>query len=92
VFRGLSRLFGRQSQQEDAAEIVGKDEEQALVHRALERLEPRLRSILVLRYFTGLDSGEIGRVLQLPDSTVRSHLRAAREKLALELRRAGYRG
>jgi RNA polymerase sigma factor (sigma-70 family) len=92
VFRGLTRLFGHGSQPEDAAGTVGKDELAAVVRRALERLEPHVRSILVLRYFTGLDSGEIGRVLQLPDSTVRSHLRAAREKLALELRRAGYRG
>ena len=90
VFRGLTRLFGR-SHEPDSAQIVGKDEETALVRRALERLDPSVRSILVLRYFTGLDSGEIGRILQLPDSTVRSHLRAAREKLALELKRAGYR-
>jgi DNA-directed RNA polymerase specialized sigma24 family protein len=51
-----------------------------------------MRSILVLRYFTGLDSREIGRILEMPDSTVRSRLRAARQRLALELRRAGYRG
>ena len=92
VFLGLTRLFGRRSHEPDAMAIVGKDEETALVRRALERLDPPVRSILVLRYFTGLDSSEIGRILQLPDSTVRSHLRAAREKLALELKRAGYRG
>jgi RNA polymerase sigma-70 factor, ECF subfamily len=89
VFRGLTRLLGR-SQELDPAQRVGKDEETALVRRALERLDPPVRSILVLRYFTGLDSAEIGRILELPDSTVRSHLRAAREKLAVELRRAGY--
>ena len=92
VFRGLTRLFGRHSEERDAAEIAGDNEETALVRRALERLEPQMRSILVLRYFTGLDSKEIGQILQLPDSTVRSHLRAARQELALDLRRAGYRG
>ena len=88
---GLTRLLGRRSEEKDATEVASDKEEAALVRRALEQLEPQMRSILVLRYFTGLDSGEIGRILQLPDSTVRSHLRAAREKLALELRRAGYR-
>ena len=91
VFGGLTRLFGRRSEQKDATQIVGKNEETALVRRALERLEPDMRSILVLRYFAEFDSKEIGRILQLPDSTVRSHLRAARQELALELRRAGYR-
>ena len=91
VFRGLTRLFRRHSEERDAAAVAGENEETAIVRRALERLEPQMRSILVLRYFTGLDSKEIGQVLQLPDSTVRSHLRAARQELALELRRAGYR-
>ena len=88
---GLTRLFGRRREDKGATEVVSEKEEAALVRRALEQLEPQMRSILVLRYFTGLDSGEIGRILQLPDSTVRSHLRAAREQLALALRRAGYR-
>jgi len=91
VFRGLTRLFGRHSEERDAAAVAGENEETAMVRRALEELEPQMRSILVLRYFTGLDSKEIGQILQLPDSTVRSHLRAARQRLALELRRAGYR-
>jgi RNA polymerase sigma factor (sigma-70 family) len=57
----------------------------------LDGLEPALRSVLVLRYFAELDSKEIGNILGLPDSTVRSRLRAARRKLAWELKRAGYR-
>jgi RNA polymerase sigma-70 factor (ECF subfamily) len=92
VFGGLTRLLGRRREEKDAAEVAGENEETALVRRALERLEPQMRSILVLRYFTGLDSREIGRILEMPDSTVRSRLRAARQRLALELRRAGYRG
>jgi RNA polymerase sigma factor (sigma-70 family) len=91
ALRGLTRLLGRRSEEKDATKVASEKEEAALVRRALEQLKPQMRSILVLRYFTGLDSGEIGRILQLPDSTARSHLRAAREKLALELRRAGYR-
>jgi len=54
-------------------------------------MKPLHRSVLVLRYFQGLDSKEIGRILDMPDSTVRSHLRVARKILADELKRAGYR-
>ena len=90
ALRGLRGLLGRRCEVKDAAAVAGDNEETALVRRALERLEPQMRSILVLRYFTGLDSNQIGQILQLPDSTVRSHLRAARQRLALELRRAGY--
>ena len=62
-----------------------------LVRRAHDCLDVGLRSILVLRYFSDFDSKEIGRILGLSDSTVRSRLRAGRTKLAFQLRRMGYR-
>ena len=88
VLRGLAS-WGENSHH-DASEAASRREQQQLVHRALDRLEPSLRSVLVLRYFAGFDSREIGHILQLNDSTVRGHLRTARRRLALELRRAGY--
>ena len=72
-------------------DTVSRGEQAEVVRRALDRLQPQLRSILVLRYFAELDSKEIGKILRLSDSTVRSHLRTARRELALELKRAGYR-
>ena len=73
-----------------AAESAAETEQQALVRKALTRMKPDLRSVLVLRYFAELDSKEIGKMLELPDATVRSRLRAARRELAEELKRAGY--
>lgn len=67
-----------------------RQEDKELVRRALGRLPPQVRTILVLRYFAEFDSQEIGKILEMPDSTVRSHLRAGRQQLALELKRAGY--
>jgi RNA polymerase sigma-70 factor (ECF subfamily) len=67
-----------------------RQEDKELVRGALGRLEPKVRSILVLRYFAEFDSTEIAKILEMPDSTVRSHLRAGRQQLALELKRAGY--
>jgi RNA polymerase sigma-70 factor (ECF subfamily) len=75
----------------DAAEAACRNEQRQVVRGALDRLDPPLRSVLVLRYFAEFDSKEIGRILELPDSTVRSRLRAARKKLAQALKDAGYR-
>ena len=83
---GFWRTTDLQTPQTTAVET----EQQAWVRRALARMKPRQRSILVLRYFAEFDSKEIGKMLELPDSTVRSHLRTARRQLAQELKRAGY--
>lgn len=82
----------RRDPPEGAVEAVARGEQAEVVRRALGRLPHRLRSILVLRYFAELDSKEIGQILQLPDSTVRSHLRTGRQRLAMELRRTGLLG
>jgi len=73
-----------------ADRTAGQLEQKELVRQALDRLDPPLRSVLVLRYFAELDSKEIGRTLDLSDSTVRSRLRVARAQLASQLKRAGY--
>jgi len=91
----FSRLMGRNQRDVHqgngrADRAVGGLEQQEIVRRALGRLDPSLRSVLVLRYFAELDSKEIGRTLDLSDSTVRSRLRAARAQLASQLKRAGY--
>jgi RNA polymerase sigma-70 factor (ECF subfamily) len=87
----LAKLWKGASEGGDAADAAARDEERELVRRALDGLKPPLRSVLVLRYFAQLDSKEIGRILELPDSTVRSRLRAARRQLAAALKQMGYR-
>ena len=92
VLQTLTGLWsGSNSVGDPVVDTVSRREQHELVRHGLDRLEPRLRSILVLRYFAELDSKEIGSILELSDSTVRSHLRTARRQLALELKRAGYR-
>lgn len=71
-------------------DLVNRTEERELIRLALDRLPASLRSVLVLRYFSGFNSKEIGKILELPDSTVRSHLRTARNELAQALTQAGY--
>jgi len=91
AFRGLVRRWRQSRGEAQPADAAARSEERELVAQALDRMKPLHRSVLVLRYFQGLDSKEIGRILDMPDSTVRSHLRVARKILADELTRAGYR-
>ena len=46
------------------------------------RAEEQYRLIVVLFYADGLRTAEIGKLLQLPDSTVRTRLARGREQLA----------
>jgi RNA polymerase sigma-70 factor, ECF subfamily len=91
VFMGLTHLFDRQRQHPPAAESLSRDEERRQVHYALQSLDAGTRSLLVLRYFAEFDSTEIGRIMCMPEATVRGRLCKARQKLADRLRQAGYR-
>jgi RNA polymerase sigma factor (sigma-70 family) len=87
VFEGLARLW-RAS--EPAGDHLARREELESVRQAIEDLTPVQRSVVVMRYYCELDSHEIGEILQLSHSTVRSHLRLARQRLAESLKRLGY--
>lgn len=50
--------------------------------QAIARLNPELRSVLLLREFEGLSYAEIARAVHCPVTTVRSRLARAREMLA----------
>ncbi len=51
------------------------------VHRAIQRLSPKLRAIVGLRYLDGLSYEEISEVLELSMGTVKSRLFLAHETL-----------
>jgi RNA polymerase sigma-70 factor (ECF subfamily) len=55
--------------------------DRADIDRALQRLSPDFRAIVVLRDLCGLDYDEIAAVLDLPPGTVRSRLARARAAL-----------
>jgi len=90
MWQGLAARWSRPDC-DDGEAAASQAEERAMVRRALTRLAPQARSLLVLRYFAEFDSAEIGKILEQPDATVRGQLREARKKLAWELKRAGYR-
>jgi Sigma-70, region 4 len=55
------------------------------LHRALGRLTPRHREVLVLHYVAELPLDEVARQLRLPPGTVKSRLHRARSALAKQV-------
>lgn len=69
--------------------LVGQRQQLMVLHVALQSLPLDLQIALELFYWETLSAGEIGVVLGLPEGTVRSRLRRARELLAEAVQRLG---
>ncbi len=80
---------------EPAAPAVADPVERRALGRALQaalaRLRPDQRTVVVLRYESGLSFEEIGQVLGIPESTARSHVHRARKELARLMTDAGWK-
>ncbi|MGI8586278.1 MAG: RNA polymerase sigma factor [Chloroflexia bacterium] len=70
----------------------GMPEDQALqtelrytIKRALDRLQPEYRTVLVLHYYSELSCPEIAHILDCPEGTVYSRLHRGRRLLRAEL-------
>lgn len=57
------------------------DDEKEIVQRAIEKLEPKFRSVIVLRLMDGYSTKETAEILNLPTGTVLSRLTRAQKKL-----------
>ncbi len=64
--------------------LLAKEKKQRL-EKALRKLPPRYRAMLLLRYFEGLSYCEIARATGVPAGTVMSHLYRAKKMLREEL-------
>ena len=60
-------------------------EEYAELYDALERLNPGLKSVIVLKYFHGYSDSQIAEILGIPEGTVRSRLHQGKLKLRSDL-------
>ena len=59
------------------------------IQAVLLELDPDLRAVIVLRYFTECDYREIGTTLGIPEKTVKSRLFSARRDMRRRLQRHG---
>jgi len=62
-------------------EDVAQSERRLAVAEALERLEPRERELIALKFFAGLENREIARVLGIGESNAGTKLHRAMTKL-----------
>lgn len=72
--------------------LVGGREQLQLLYAALHSLPIDLQIAIELFYWESLSAGEIGAVLELPEGTVRSRLRRARELLLAAVQTLGVGG
>jgi RNA polymerase sigma-70 factor (ECF subfamily) len=70
----------------DPGDAAAGAEAQARVQEALQELSPDLRLAVVLFDIEGLPYGEIARVLEVPEGTVKSRIHRARNALRERLR------
>jgi RNA polymerase sigma-70 factor (ECF subfamily) len=60
------------------------------LERAIARLRPDYREVVILRYVEGLSYQEIGESTELPIGTVKTHLHRARKELAETMTALGW--
>ena len=85
----LKRRLENKTASKPAVEKVITAEELEIVRKSLQNLDDSLLAPMVLRYFCDMNSKEVGEILALSPSTVRSRLRDARIILAKNLLERG---
>jgi RNA polymerase sigma factor (sigma-70 family) len=81
----LDDVHEMQSHEQSPSEIVEQDEMRNQIMRAVKALPEKERTITVLFYISEYSMSDIGRFLDLPISTIKNRLFAARKKLRGEL-------
>ena len=85
----LKRKLENKADSKSADEKAIVAEELEIVRKSLQKLDDSLLAPTVMRYFCNLNSKEVGEILVLSPSTVRSRLREARMILAKGLLERG---
>lgn len=70
---------------EDGMDNIVRSVDGAILHEAIDRLPPKLKETVVLRYFMDMPLQQIARFLMIPVGTVNSRLHVARMALSMRL-------
>jgi RNA polymerase sigma-70 factor (ECF subfamily) len=82
-----TRLFSVLSRRIQApTEVPGISEDHLLLVSAMQRLTSRQREVLALHYFADLSVADLARELDIPEGTVKTRLKRARDALGAVLR------
>jgi RNA polymerase sigma-70 factor, ECF subfamily len=87
VWAFAQRLLGASSATNDGQ--VGVHELRVDLDGALQLLDERHRSVVLLRYYLELSCAEIAQLLQISEGTVHSRLYTARQRIQATLERGG---
>lgn len=71
------------------AALLAQDREQTLMLQALRRIPVEHQVVLELYYWEDLEASELGEILELPEGTVRSRIRRAKQLLEEQLAELG---
>ncbi len=80
----LQRSFGQELLIHRKDELI-EQEEKEILDEAILNLKIKLREVIVYYYLEELTTREIAAILQIPESTVKTRLQAARKKLKEQL-------
>ena len=69
--------------EEDGMDNIVRTVDGAILHEAIDRLPPKLKETVVLRYFMDMPLQQIARFLMIPVGTVNSRLHVARMALSM---------
>jgi RNA polymerase sigma-70 factor (ECF subfamily) len=67
-----------------------EDERSEAIRRAVWKLEPGERELIVMRYFDGFSQARISQVLDISPAAVNGRLVRAKRKIAKMLERSGF--
>lgn len=87
VWRAAFRIAAGQMQQRARLRPLEDDHSYAMAEpptdllRALRQLSPKQRAVIVLRFYSGYSSREVGAILGSTSGTVRMHLSQGRRRL-----------
>lgn len=84
--RKMRRLVLTDRAAGDLASSEVGTEELLDLHRAIEKLDQKQKSVIILKYLNDMTVEDVAEVMQMPVGTVKTHLHKALKELRLELK------